>query len=381
MQRIKYVYTEDRNGRPYTYFRRRKGTPKIDMQFKQNEPGFEAEYHGLMAQAANGTLTLPLARPVKKGHMDERGTKSVGGLARDYFESPVFARMHRKSQYDRRRYIERCLTVELPNKKGELKAFALFTLDQLTQPVVIKLRDKLPEPVRTAYANADTGAYHDKHVHALRAMFAWAVSVGRIIGNPASKIEPLGQESEGYHVWTDEEVAQFLAKWEIGSRPYLAFMLLRHTAARRSDLIKFGGPAAPVRNGVLHFNEQKFAASKVKRIIKPRAIKIRPALQAAIDATEGAKDPGPFLKTEKGTAFTAASFTHQFGVWCEQAGLPHCTAHGVRKWVATKIAEKGGSEHTIAAVLGHTSTKNVGIYTRKFRQAERFEAGMDALGD
>src|SRR5262252_2808489 len=240
MQRIKYVYTEDRNGQPYTYFRRRKGTPKVPMKYCRGEAEFEAEYHGLMAQAANGTLTLPIVRPIKKGHIDERGAKSVGGLARDYFDSPVFARMHKRSQYDRRRYIERCLKVQLPNKKGDLITFAQIGLDQLKQAVIIKVRDQLPEPVRTAYANADTGAYHDKHVHALRAMFAWAVSAeggGRIIGNPASKIEPLGQPSDGYHVWTDEEVAKYLAKWPIGTRQHLAFMLLRHTAVRRSDVV------------------------------------------------------------------------------------------------------------------------------------------------
>jgi integrase len=51
-----------------------------------------------------------------------------------------------------------------------------------------------------------------------------------------------------------------------------------------------------------------------------------------------------------------------------EAALPHCTAHGLRKAAAARLAELGAGESEIMAVTGHTTSKEVTRYTRGARQ-------------
>lgn len=44
-------------------------------------------------------------------------------------------------------------------------------------------------------------------------------------------------------------------------------------------------------------------------------------------------------------------------------GLPHCTAHGLRKAAARRLAHAGASAHEIAAITGHESLREVERYT------------------
>jgi hypothetical protein len=47
-----------------------------------------------------------------------------------------------------------------------------------------------------------------------------------------------------------------------------------------------------------------------------------------------------------------------------QAGIPHCSSHGLRKASATRLAEAGCSPHQIMAITGHKSLKEVEVYTK-----------------
>jgi integrase len=65
-----------------------------------------------------------------------------------------------------------------------------------------------------------------------------------------------------FHVWTDEEVAQFEAAHPIGTTARLAFALLRYTGVRRSDVVKLG--KGMERDGVLYFTVTKGSLRKGK---------------------------------------------------------------------------------------------------------------------
>jgi integrase len=45
------------------------------------------------------------------------------------------------------------------------------------------------------------------------------------------------------------------------------------------------------------------------------------------------------------------------------AGLRHCSAHGLRKAAARRLAEAGCTAHEIAAITGHASLREVARYT------------------
>ena len=54
--------------------------------------------------------------------------------------------------------------------------------------------------------------------------------------------------------------------------------------------------------------------------------------------------------------------------WCDAAGLPQCSSHGLRKAAGMRMAELGCSTNEIAAILGHDILKEVERYTKAARQ-------------
>ena len=76
-----------------------------------------------------------------------------------------------------------------------------------------------------------------------------------------------------------------------------------------------------------------------------------------------------FLMTERGAPFTAAGFGNWFRAQCNLAGLPQCSAHGLRKAAATRLADAGCSSDQIKAITGHRSLSEVARYTRAADQA------------
>jgi integrase len=74
-----------------------------------------------------------------------------------------------------------------------------------------------------------------------------------------------------------------------------------------------------------------------------------------------------FLTTEFGRPFSANGFGNWFRKKCDEAGLPHCTAHGLRKAAAARLAELGAPENEIMAITGHRTSKEMIRYTRGAR--------------
>jgi integrase len=62
--------------------------------------------------------------------------------------------------------------------------------------------------------------------------------------------------------------------------------------------------------------------------------------------------------------------------WCDAAGLPECTSHGLRKACARRLAEAGATPNEIAAITGHATLKEVERYTRDASRAMMADSGM-----
>jgi len=102
---------------------------------------------------------------------------------------------------------------------------------------------------------------------------------------------------------------------------------------RRHEALSFQAPSFPVDS---------------TRSNAERRIPIAPPLADIIAATPmiGVKT---FLITEYGKPFTPAGFGNWFRERCNEAGLPHCSAHGLRKASLRRMAEAGCSEDFIAS--------------------------------
>ena len=85
-------------------------------------------------------------------------------------------------------------------------------------------------------------------------------------------------------------------------------------------------------------------------------------LRASIDASP--TGPLTYLETGYGKPFTANGFGNWFRDRCDEAGLPQCSAHGLRKATATRLADMGATPHQIMSITGHRSLSEVENYTR-----------------
>jgi Phage integrase family len=87
-----------------------------------------------------------------------------------------------------------------------------------------------------------------------------------------------------------------------------------------------------------------------------------------------------FLVTKFGAPFTPGGFSNWFGAKCDEAGLQRqCTAHGLRKLVATRLADMACSEEEIKAITGHKSASEVARYTKARDQKRLAESAVGRL--
>jgi integrase len=193
-------------------------------------------------------------------------------------------------------------------------------------------------------------------VKLIRAMFTWAVEEEHAVANPARDVPLIKTGSTGFHSWTIDEVEQFEVRHAIGTKARLALALLLWTGVRRSDVVLLGKQHA--RGGWLKFNQQK----NRKRSPVTVEIPILPELQRIIDASP--TGDLTFLVSEQNHPFSSAGFGNWFRTRCDEAGLPNCSAHGLRNAGATIAAENGATEHQLMAIFGWATSKEAEHYTK-----------------
>jgi integrase len=187
----------------------------------------------------------------------------------------------------------------------------------------------------------------------LRVLLNHAIDLGMIGSNPAIGVKPYRSQGDGFHTWTEDEIARFEARHPIGSKARLAFALLLYTAQRRSDVIRFGWQH--VQGDTIAVRQEKTGT--------PLLIPIHPELAKALAAAP--KTDMTFLIGERGKPFTADGFGAWLRARCNEAGLPrHCSAHGLRKAAATRLANAGCSTDQIKAITGHKALAEVARYTK-----------------
>ncbi|WP_244471628.1 tyrosine-type recombinase/integrase [Methylobacterium sp. ARG-1] len=179
--------------------------------------------------------------------------------------------------------------------------------------------------------------------------------------DPTRDVKRVQYVTKGHHTWTLDEVDQFERRHPVGTKPRLAFALLLYTASRREDAPRLGPQHISV--GRLRYVQAKNEHRKPISMDVP----VFPDLAEAIAAAPSAHLT--FLVTEYGKPFSTAGFGNRFREWCNQAGLPHCSAHGLRKATAARLAERGCTPHEIMAVTGHQTLEEVERYTREAQRA------------
>ncbi|MEP9380566.1 tyrosine-type recombinase/integrase [Aquabacter sp. CN5-332] len=272
-------------------------------------------------------------------------------LCTKYFASEDFASLDPRTQRVRRGIIEHCL--KEPIVPGGDTFFAEVPLDRLTTKAMKVLRDR-----KAGLPEAANG-----RVKAFRQVFVWALEeevTDKLSFNPARDVKYREGRVGGFHHWTVDEVEKYEAAHPIGTSARLGLALLLYTAQRRSDIVQFG--RQHVRNGWLRFTQFKGRNRNPVTLEIP----IIADFQAIIEASP--TGDLTFLTTEFRKPFTSNGFGNRMRKWCNEAGLPHCSAHGLRKASAARLAEVGCTPHEIMSITGHTTMKQIELYTKGARQ-------------
>src|SRR5262245_39199432 len=270
-------------------------------------------------------------------------------LVEEFYRSSTFKRLDARSQRVRMGILERFLSCgadALPYRSFESRHVIGYVEDLQGTP----------------------GAANNL-LKALRHLFRFARKHGHISPNsdPTVGIEKMEYRKAPFHSWSMSEIEQFEARWSIGTKPRLALALLLYTGQRRSDIVRLG--LQHIKNGFLEFTQ-----AKSRHYDEPvhLAIPILPDLQRIIDATPSSGLA--FLETHLAEPYSANGFGNAFREWCDEAGLPQCSSHGLRKAAATTLAERGATPHEIMSITGHRSLAEVEHYTRAAGQ-RRLAAG------
>jgi len=226
--------------------------------------------------------------------------------------------------------------------------------------------------IRDAWA-AHPGAA-DNLIKSVRAVYRWAMERGEIAHNPAAGISVINTAPKGGAVpWTPNDLKKFKKAHPAGTTAHLWLTLQAFTACRIGDAIWIGRDQEVARAGQtwLEWQPRK----------KGSAFVSIPMLQPFYDATRAAKVVGPsYLLSEKGKPFSSSEALRvRVQRWCDAAGLPGRSSHGVRKAVAEMMAEAGCSQHQIMAVMAHTQAKTSEVYTKGAERRILAADGVRAL--
>jgi integrase len=329
MKLPKYVQAwVDRDGRARCYFRRR-GYPLVRLPGLPWSPSFMAAYEAALA----GPRTAIGAGRSKPG--------SVSAVVAEYFDSQqFFASKSPGTQRMRRGILER---FRLP-PNGD-RPFALLPPEWIER----LLDAKPPHAARSWLVT-------------LRSLCAFALKRGLLRADPTANVKRRAIKGDGFHTWTDDEIAQFGAYHPIGSKPRLAFALLLHTTQRRSDVVRMG------RQHIRETHDGPALYVKQRKTGVELLIPIHPELRTILDATPS--EHLTFLVTATGKPYGDNHFSESFREWCDAAGLPkRCSAHGLRKAACRRFAEAGCSAPEIMSHSGHGTMKELIRYTKAADQA------------
>jgi integrase len=338
----------NRHGNPKVYVRR--FGKRIQIRAPEKTIEWHQEYVAAREALDRGT---PVTRPERKA----APSGSLGWLAALYFESEAYRGLDAVSQRTRRLIIEDCLTE--PTKPGSAHLMAACPVSRLSAAHIQLLRDR----------KADKKGAANNRLKYLSSMFGWAIEAKKMTSNPARDVKPLAYATDGFYTWTDDDVETFERFYPIGTRPRLALALLMYLGVRRSDAVMLG--RQHVKDGWIRFVPRKTRHKRAGLSEKP----VVPELEAIIKASPtGALT---FLETKFKKGFTAAGFGNWFRECCDKAGLPKCSAHGLRKAGATRAAEMGATAHQLMAIFDWSTISQAEVYTKA---ANRKKMAGEAMG-
>ncbi|MFZ2997575.1 tyrosine-type recombinase/integrase [Sphingobium sp.] len=345
---------KDRHGKERLRFRR-KGYPSQYFTAALGTEGFREEYHRFNSSDA-------IAQAIEDAHLARTIPGSIGDLLRRYLSVPERLGPSEVTQTKVRHILERFAE---GREDRPVKGVGFEHIDAIIAKARIKSVDAKGRKVGGHEAAR-------KLRKELRRFFAFSRKLGWITANPVDDSQPIkvapNERSTGFYTWTEDDIAAYRAHWPLGTKQRLCMELMLWTDQRKVDAIHLG--RQHIRNG-------KFAIRQTKTG-KLLTLPIAPPLAAAIAAMP-ASNAFCFIVTEWGKPFSVKGFGGWFRQQCDAAGLPKCTAHGLRKATMRRMAELEMPNKTMKSVSGHTKDDEVARYTEAANQERLADSAIRQL--
>ncbi|GAA0744995.1 integrase [Sphingomonas sp. ABOLD] len=336
----------DRHGKLRARFRKT-GFAPVYMKTLPDQPGFEAEYKALLAGAPTQMET-------------RHAPGSVHDLCTRYYRSADFAAKGTPETRVRRRWLIESFREEFGNDR-----VTDFRFEHIEAILMTRTEKKKLENGRTIGGQVAAVKLRKE----LLRLFAYAKKLEWISSNPVADAEKVGKERlQGFYTWTEEDIATYQAKHKLGTKARLALEIILWTGQRRGDARMFG--PKHIVNGRINYQ----AAKTGGEIWMPVASDLR----RAIDAMPSV-GIATYLVTEFGKPYTKDGFGNKMREWCDEAGLPKCTAHGLRKAIARRMAESRLTDEQIMSVGGWKSSSQVRTYTEAANQQALAEGAIHQI--
>jgi len=346
----------DRHGNVRIYVRR--NGKKIRILEPEGSPAFAAAYTAALASLGEPPSKRPTQATIHSGWPKN----TLGWLGIEYFKSKgddEFLSLDEDSRRARRNNLERCFQV--PFSDDDPDPMGNCPLKYLSAQKMKRLIEEVDGP----------GARTNRRKH-LSALCSWGVENNHLPSNPVRDIKA-GRHVKGggYYTWTIPDVQQFLQRHAGSDRrsqkARLALALLLFSGTRRQDMVTLGkqhcrGNAPGALGDWIRYIPKKTIKKRRTIVQKPLLPILR---QIILDSPCGSLT---FLETEYGKPYSEAGFGNWFRDRCDEAELPQCTAHGLKKAGATIAAEGGATTRQLMAMFDWDTPAMAEVYTRAAEQ-------------
>ncbi len=334
---LPHITTRPKGGGGLRYYFRRRGQPAVRLPDEPLSPEFMKAYHAQLNRKAEpksgyeGTFEWLCDQ-----YMDCAGFKGLAKATRDARSRVI------------RSMINEPIDPKYPETFGREKA-ASFKAKH-----VRALRDRKFDVPNAA----------NERIKILNQIFGMAVARGWRDDIPSRDVEKIVIKSDGHETATDAHIEQFFA-YHAETMPVLAMRLLTAFGMRVSDLRKVG--PQHVNDGVLVFVTEKTNMKCELPVPKELFTDLQPSGDLV------------FMKTTYGQAFRSKkAMSARVSKWFKQAGIEGITAHSVRKWLATRMAENGATEYELMSWFGWKDPKEARPYIQKVQRQKLAQTAAKA---
>lgn len=237
----------------------------------------------------------------------------------------------------------------------------------------------LAQPHVQAYINTLQPGPQRNMLQALKHFFDYCVTVHLIPSNPAASVTRVKRKGGSFFAWGEEHYTKYCERHAVGTKARLALALYINLGVRKSDVVRIG--PRHVQDGVLtDFVPQKTSTTTGWSINVPLMQETKDIIAATpLIGTE------TYLVTAQGKAFTANGFGNKMREWCDQAELPECTSHGLRKLCLTRLADYEGADgrtldvRDLQSISGHKDVRELMLYIEKADRKRRARRAIAQL--